>query len=202
MKRLASLRPFITAAMTFAVFTSLSARAVDSPIAFESARVTLAGTSNLHDWSASSARARIVKATIAPCTGTDPWDGVLAPNAIEAFEVAVPVKTLASDKDGLDKNMFKALKADQYPDVIFAMKALDLGVAGKGKAPGVLTIAGVSRDVVFTVTTRRAGATLNVSGTLDLLMTDYGIAPPKAMMGMLKTDPKVTVSFDVVLGIS
>jgi hypothetical protein len=29
-----------------------------------------------------------------------------------------------------------------------------------------------------------------------LLMTDFGITPPKAMLGMLKTDPKVTVTFE------
>jgi hypothetical protein len=32
-----------------------------------------------------------------------------------------------------------------------------------------------------------------------MLMTDYGITPPKAMLGMLKTDPKITVTFEVVL---
>jgi hypothetical protein len=32
-------------------------------------------------------------------------------------------------------------------------------------------------------------------------MTDYGIAPPKAMLGMLKTDPRVTVSFEAVLSV-
>ena len=30
-------------------------------------------------------------------------------------------------------------------------------------------------------------------------MTDYGIPPPKAMIGMLKIDPKVTVKFETVL---
>jgi hypothetical protein len=30
-------------------------------------------------------------------------------------------------------------------------------------------------------------------------MTDFGITPPKAMLGMLKTDPKVTVTFDTLV---
>jgi hypothetical protein len=30
-------------------------------------------------------------------------------------------------------------------------------------------------------------------------MTDYGIVPPTAMLGMLKTDAKVIVTFEVVL---
>jgi hypothetical protein len=40
---------------------------------------------------------------------------------------------------------------------------------------------------------------LTVTGELPLLMTDYGITPPKAMLGMLKTDPKIVVAFEVVL---
>jgi hypothetical protein len=55
--------------------------------------------------------------------------------------------------------------------------------------------------VALTLTTKRAGDTLNVQGTLDLLMTDYGVTPPKAMLGMLKTDPKVTITFETVLAI-
>jgi hypothetical protein len=40
-----------------------------------------------------------------------------------------------------------------------------------------------------------------VAGEVQLLMTDFGITPPKAMLGMLKTDPKVTVTFETVFGI-
>jgi hypothetical protein len=32
-------------------------------------------------------------------------------------------------------------------------------------------------------------------------MTDFAIKPPTAMLGMLKTDPKVTVTFETVLAI-
>jgi hypothetical protein len=38
-----------------------------------------------------------------------------------------------------------------------------------------------------------------VNGSVDLNMTDFGITPPKAMLGMLKTDPKVTVQLEAVL---
>jgi hypothetical protein len=40
-----------------------------------------------------------------------------------------------------------------------------------------------------------------VIGDVTFLMTDYGITPPKAMLGMLKTDPKITVTFEIVLGL-
>ena len=65
----------------------------------------------------------------------------------------------------------------------------------------MLKIAGVEREVTLDLTTERNGTTLTVKGEVQLLMTDYGIAPPKAMLGMLKTDPKVTVTFETVLAI-
>ena len=45
----------------------------------------------------------------------------------------------------------------------------------------------------------RTASTITVIGDVPLLMTDYGIKPPTAMLGMLKTDPKITVTFEVVL---
>jgi hypothetical protein len=51
------------------------------------------------------------------------------------------------------------------------------------------------------VVTPVGNATFTVTGEVNLLMTDFGIAPPKAMLGMLKTDPKVTVTFETVLGV-
>ena len=65
-----------------------------------------------------------------------------------------------------------------------------------------MKIAGVEKDITFNVTAAAAPTTLTVSGEVPVLMTDYGIAPPKAMMGMLKTDPKVTVKFETVFAAS
>jgi hypothetical protein len=48
------------------------------------------------------------------------------------------------------------------------------------------------------ITTKADGEKLAVQGRIELLMTDYGIKPPTAMMGMLKTDPKITVTFEAV----
>jgi hypothetical protein len=62
-----------------------------------------------------------------------------------------------------------------------------------------LKIAGVEREVAFDLKTQRKEGSLVVRGEVPLLMTDYGITPPKAMLGMLKTDPKVTVTFETVL---
>ena len=57
------------------------------------------------------------------------------------------------------------------------------------------------REVALALTILKTGETLTVKGTLPLVMTDYGITPPKAMLGMLKTDPKVTIAFETAFSV-
>src|SRR5262245_4075504 len=97
--------------------------------------------------------------------------------------------------------MHKALKVTEFPDITFRLVRFEGGDPSTLRVAGVLKVAGVERAVTLNLTTERHGATLTVKGALALLMTDFGIAPPKAMLGMLKTDPKVTVTFETVLAI-
>jgi polyisoprenoid-binding protein YceI len=111
--------------------------------------------------------------------------------------VVIPTVSLTSPKDGIDKNMHKALKATDHPEIRFRLASLDVAA---GTAVGQLTIAGVEKDVTLQVQVKRQDAGLAVTGTTALLMTDYGVTPPKAMLGMLKTNPKVTITFELLLG--
>ena len=190
----------LTAAL--AIATAGTALAFQShSLAMASSKLTIAGSSNIHEWKASTADVRIKNAKLA-INLTEPGflAGIVKPSALEAFEISVPVATLKSDKDGLDKNMYKALLADKNPDITFRATRLVAGATeGTIRATGMLKIAGVDKEVSFDIKTQLTGALLNLKGVVPILMTDWGIAPPKAMLGMLKTDPKVTVTFDVNL---
>jgi polyisoprenoid-binding protein YceI len=165
--------------------------------------VSLAGTSNIHAYTASTTAARIVRLQVASgVLGPHVWEAIVKPGAIEAFEIAIPAAKLSSPKEGLDKNMHKALKAAEHPEITFRLSRFE-GVEPSGamRGVGVLKIAGVEREVTLTLKTQSSGGTFTVNGEVPLLMTDFGITPPKAMLGMLKTDPKVTVTFEIVLGV-
>jgi polyisoprenoid-binding protein YceI len=169
------------------------------PLTLTSSRISIAGTSNIHAYSATTTSARLVQAKVT-AAGNAFWSDVLSPGALEAFELAIPVATLRSGNDGLDKNMHKALKAVVHPEITFTfVRFVTGGAPGTLQAHGRLTVAGVERDLALEITTARNGDTLVVKGHVQLLMTDFGIAPPKAMLGMLKTDPKVTVTVEAVL---
>ena len=172
------------------------------PLALTS-RISIAGTSNIHAYTATTGAVRVTELRLAEgVMGPDVWDRLAKPGALDAFAIAIPAASLSSPREGLDKNMHKALKVTQHPDIVFRLSRLEeTGDPAALRAIGMLAVAGVEREVRLTLKTERQDAALKVSGALDLLMTDYGIAPPKAMLGMLKTDPKVTVTFETIVAI-
>lgn len=171
-----------------------------APVAIDSARISIAGTSNIHSYTASTTAIHVTRAQLANGAGGANWDAMLKPGALEAFDVAIAAATLTSPREGLDANMHKALNVEQFPEITFRLRRID-GAADALKAVGVLRIAGVDREVALAIHTERKNAALVVKGELRILMTDFGITPPKALMGMLKTDPKVTVTFEAALAI-
>jgi hypothetical protein len=177
--------------------------AANGPVAVETARVVINGTSNIHAYTAESKDVRLVSVKVAnPPAAATFWNDVLKPGELQAFEIALRADSLHSTKDGLDKNMHKALKAEQHQEIAFRLTRLDAAAAAGKKAVGVLRVAGVEREVTLDLTLVRRDAALVVSGQTAFLMTDFGITPPKAMLGMLKTDPKVTINFETVLSLS
>jgi hypothetical protein len=189
----------LTAALVAGTITT-----AQSPLAIDMAKVTIAGTSNIHAYSASTGVVRVTRVQLASgVAGPGFWEAIVKPGALEAFELAIPAATLTSPKEGLDKNMHKALKVGEHANITFRMSRVEAatGAPGALRAIGVLQIAGVERLVTLDISTERKGAALLIKGELPLLMTDFGIAPPKAMLGMLKTDPKVTVTFETLLAI-
>jgi polyisoprenoid-binding protein YceI len=208
-----ALRPVIrlalgsaTLALGFAAATVIDAQeAAQPPIAVSSSRVSIAGTSNIHAYTASTTAVRVTRLQIAKDpAGSNLWDAIVKPGAIEAFEVSIAAATLSSPKEGLDKNMHKALKVTEHPEIVFNLRRVEprAGTQGGLIGVGVLRIAGIEREVSLELTTERRDHALIVRGSVPLLMTDYGIKPPVAMLGMLKTDPKVTVNFETVLAAS
>ena len=184
------------------LFAAVPSAAPNTPLAIGTGRVTIAGTSNIHEYTASTTAIQVTRVQLGTLpAGGDLLENAFKPGVVEAFEVAIPAKSLASKKDGLDKNMHAALKAAEHPEITFKLLRFENRPAPATglRAIGVLRVAGVDRQVAIEITSERKDAALLVKGTLALLMTDFGIVPPKAMMGMLKTDPKVTITFEVAV---
>lgn len=186
----------LAAALTFGSTTIAQA-----PLVLGTSKITIAGTSNVHDYTATTAKASITNVRLGGSVAGDAfWDEVQKPGGLEAFDISIPAESLKSSKEGLDKNMYKALKTKEHKDIVFSLKRMS-GTPGALSAIGLLRIAGVEREVTLPLKTVRKGDGLAVSGTVDVLMTDYGIKPPTAMLGMVKADPKIKVTFEILLGL-
>ncbi|HEU4927445.1 MAG TPA: YceI family protein, partial [Vicinamibacterales bacterium] len=119
-----------------------------APLALGAAKLTLAGTSNIHDYTASTNQIRVTRVQLGTVpAGGDLLDAAVKPGVIEAFEVAIPAKSLASTKEGLDKNMHAALKASEHPEITFKLLRFENRPAPASglRAIGVLRVAGVDR---------------------------------------------------------
>jgi polyisoprenoid-binding protein YceI len=175
--------------------------ALGSHVTVSSATLSLSGTSTMHPYTVST-KALTVSTAIASAADAQ---ALLQPGALQGFELQIPVNTFTSDKDGLTKQMFKAMKADKHPTITFRLDSYTVEAAAGGatiKPKGTLTVAGVERPIDMVLEVKEQAGRLHVRGTRDLLMTEFGIKPPTMFMGMLKTDDKVTITFELQLALA
>jgi polyisoprenoid-binding protein YceI len=160
------------------------------------------GGSNLHDW---SCKASAIDAAIdvdeAFLKGTP-----ITPTLLKKVTVKVPVRNLKCGHGGMDNNLYKALKANDSPEISYILATFDVvpGTVADSftvKTVGALTVAGTEKTVNMDVTAARMpDGGVRAEGELPLLMTDFGVKPPRALLGTLRTDNKITVKFSLLVG--
>lgn len=150
----------------------------------------VAGTSTLHDWSVETRQA----------AGGFVVDE--SARTVTAGRLVIPAKSLAGSSGGLNERMYKALRADAHPDIVFELTSFEgvvpvLPLASEPEAwtvRGVLQVSGGRREIVLTPRVAPAGdGRLELTAETRLKMTDFGVKPP-TFMGMVRTGNEVTVT--------
>jgi hypothetical protein len=164
------------------------------------------GGSTIHEWH--SKTSTLGFALLRDATQPDPADAAaidtwLRAGGLRGLDLVVPLATMRSGKEGLDKNMLKALHAEKYPDIRFALGAAKLGIARGDTLPvsadGELTVSGVKKAITVKGQLIRGHDGLRLEGTHPMKMTDFDVPPPKLMMGTLKVKDPITVNFRLLL---
>jgi hypothetical protein len=125
--------------------------------------------------------------------------------AVKTVVVAVPSKSLDCDNNNkkMNEHMLKAIKAEESPSIEFRLQSYELAREGEGAGAtlqGTLKLGGVEKPVTIAVVTKTAAdGVLQVTGAYELRMTEYGLKPPKLMMGAFKVNDPVKVNFDLLL---
>ena len=190
MKRLSALVPLALVALT-------AWNGHVPPFSFatgSSVRVT--GTSNVHGWTCTATRV----------TGTLTGQGTAAAlTDLSDLTVTVPVSALDCRNGTMNTNMRRAMNTSANPNIRFTMASATVtpGAGGRSTVSGTgqLTINGQTRPVRISATGEPgAGGRTRFQGSVPVNMPDFGITPPTAMMGTMRTGARVTVAFDVLVG--
>src|SRR5262245_20273819 len=112
--------------VALALACAVTATSAQSLLTIEKAQITIAGTSNVHDYTAATTDARVTRVQFGVgVAGGTFWDEVQKPGGLEAFDLSIAAATLKSTKDGLDKNMYKALKTQEHAQITFSLKRME-----------------------------------------------------------------------------
>lgn len=156
-------------------------------------RVWVEGTSNVHDWSCEaeqltgSLNAATTNASLSSLTG---------------LTVSVPVAGLECGNGTMNRKLRDALGSSPIRFQLSNARVGQPNSSGRflAEANGQLTIHGTSRTQRVRANGRRlANNRFQFTGETSLKMSDFGVQPPRALAGTLRTGDQVTVKFDVTV---
>jgi polyisoprenoid-binding protein YceI len=157
-------------------------------------RVWVDGTSNKNDWT--------VKATkLSGFVILTTKEG--APAELTG-SFTVDARSMVSEHGVImDRLMANALKSTEYPAITYELVSATYSRTATGTsiaARGRVTIAGTTKELEQTVILeRQPDGAVHYTGSQPLLMSDFGITPPTAMFGALRTGNKVVVHVDLLV---
>jgi polyisoprenoid-binding protein YceI len=110
----------------------------------------------------------------------------LSATQVTALDISVDLTTLASDDDRRDGQLReRGLETDAFPAATFSLrKPIDMApvpAAGdpvEATATGDLTLHGVTKQVTVPVQAQWTGDRIEVAGSIDIAIADYGIEKP------------------------
>lgn len=123
--------------------------------------------------------------------------------AVRGVNLTIETGRLECGNGTMNGHMRKALKADAHPAIVFRLGSYDLAKSGdtlRVNLTGDLTIGGTEKTITLQAVAKDGGErTLLVEGSHELRMTEFGLKPPRLMLGTLKVHDKVKVGFNLVL---
>ena len=158
-----------------------------------SSKIWVEGTSTVHDWTC----------TVTQFAGTvnaEPAEASFAD--LSTTTLTVPVQGIDCDNGTMNGKVRDALGSSP---IRYALTSATPGASAADgwfsiRTTGNLSIAGATQPAQMTVKAKALdGGRFRITGQHALKMTDYGVSPPTAMFGTLKTGDEVTVHFDATI---
>lgn len=156
-------------------------------------KLTVSGTSSLHDWDldAEQQKGQIVLKSADELT-------------VEKLTLDLTAESLKSGKGAMDKNTYKALNTKKYKSITFRLTEVkQIKASGndnyKVEVAGNLTIAGVTKKQTISLDMLATSTKVALKGKKTFKMSEFGIDPPKALLGTITTGDDITITFHTIL---
>ena len=167
----------------------------------EASSMTIIGSSTLHDWEVEATDFSVqFQVPGYWFESQERWDGT----DVTELKVTVPVDELDGGKNKMNRDLRDALNFPEFQSIQFTWEKFsftdETETGQRAEVEGSVTIAGETRKVLF-----NADLSLNewsqivASGTVKLNMEEFGVKPPTAFFGIIKTDEIVNLMFEVFL---
>lgn len=153
-------------------------------------KVTIAGTSTLHDWTMVS--------TEATCNAVIETSADGQPVKVQTIAFSLPSESLKSGKGAMDNNAYNSLKTNKFKHISFRL--VTARVSEKQVfCNGELTIAGTTKAIDIQAPFELKAGNPVFKVVKKIKMSEFNVEPPSFMFGSVKTGDEVTITIDVPL---
>ncbi len=120
--------------------------------------------------------------------------------------LSLRAKKLDCGNKAMNNDMYETMKAEENPIIQIELLESELAALADSwatvQASANLTIAGVTRKETFSIQAKKADALqFRIKGSKSLKMTDYGMTPPRPMMGLIKVKDLIILDLDLTVSV-
>lgn len=123
--------------------------------------------------------------------------------AVTNVNVVIPAAKLDCQNGTMNSHMWKALRANDHPEIVFRLTTYELATATEGVQvilTGELDLGGTTKSVAVVANAAPVdGNAIRVTGVHDIRLSEFDLKAPKLMLGAMKVHDLVRVHFDLRL---
>ena len=178
----------VTASLLFVQLNHLQAQSLK----VKNYKMTVQGTSSLHDWESNVEKLECKGSIVVAGNGLD----------IKDIVVKVPVASIKSTKGKMmDNKTYDAFNHKQNPNIIFTMTGKKVNESNLTiDVKGTVSMAGTTKPITLVLNYKvLANGEIQITGSKKIILADFKMKPPTAMMGTIKVGDEVVVGFDITL---
>ena len=122
------------------------------------------------------------------------------------LKVEIRVDGFECGRSRMNRDLQQALKSDEFPEIVFMFDNAtmlngpqEVDDAFEIEVHGSLTVAGNTKNIRFvTKAYYLEHNKVRAIGRTTIRMSDFGVEPPTALMGLVKADDELAVNFDLI----